>query len=108
MDLLKSYLTGLIRYLLMGVAGWLVANGIATPEQNEQAIGGIVLGIVMLGTLLWVKYKDRILLLTAASAPAGTSIAEAKDLAKTPEAPPVTTPDTASPKPLPVDPHSRP
>jgi hypothetical protein len=72
--LITSILMGLLRYLLAGVVFWMVENGIATEGQTEQLIAGIAGGVVMLGWLVWVKYKDRLSIVTALAMPEGTTV----------------------------------
>jgi len=95
-DLLKSYLTGLLRHALTGVSAWLVSKGIASPEQNELLIVGVAGLIASFLLQLWVKYKDRLNLLTAAASEP-TTITDVKAQVAAGKAPPVATPNTTLP-----------
>lgn len=69
-SLLTSILMGLLRYVLAGVTGWMITNSIATEEQTMQLIAGLAGAIVLVVSLVWVKYRDRVLVLTALKLPA--------------------------------------
>jgi len=80
-----TFLAGLVRYALMGASGWLIREGIITEEINAELISGVVLAIATVLYMLWVKYKDRITVLTALQLPAGTSTSKlATEVSKDP------------------------
>lgn len=76
--LLLDVVAGLLRHVLTGAATWLIVNGIADQAQVNELIAGLALLIVSVGLLVWKKYGDRVLINTAAAAPAGTPVAEIK------------------------------
>lgn len=76
--LLLDVLTGLLRHVLTGAATWLITNGIATKGQVDQLIAGLALALLSAGLLIYKKYKDRVLVNTAAASDAGTPVAEIK------------------------------
>jgi hypothetical protein len=52
---------------LMFVAGFLVRWGVWSQEDAVKYMGGLALGLIGLGGMLWNKYKDRIKIVTALS-----------------------------------------
>lgn len=70
---IRSVLTGLLRYVLFAVSAWAVNKGIATQEEVELLISGLAGLLLVFGSLVWVKYRDRVKLLTALQLPRGSS-----------------------------------
>jgi hypothetical protein len=68
-SLLTSVLMGLLRYILAGITGWMITNGIADEQQIGQLIAGLAGALILIGSLWWVKYRDRVLVLTALKMP---------------------------------------
>lgn len=97
-SLIVEVFTGLLRHLLTGAATWLITNGIANKEQVDQLIAGLALALVSAGLLIWKKYKDRVLVTTAAASPAGTPVAVIKTDIKAGIAASARTPDDRSPQ----------
>lgn len=97
-EVLKSVLFGLMRYALAGVFTWMIDRGIATKDQTEMLLGGIVGAIGLVAVLVWKKYKDRVLVLTALATPPGTSLNELKDQVAKGAAVPASTSDDATPR----------
>jgi hypothetical protein len=68
---ITTILTAAVRAVLQGLAGWLIAKGLLTPEQdfsnNVEIIGGIVTFLVTLGWMAKVKVDERRKLNTAAA-----------------------------------------
>lgn len=77
MSFLKSYLAGLLRYGLAGVFGWLIGQGIVTPEQSESFILGLSGAAATAVWLLWIKYRDQALLRIGLALPPGSTIEQA-------------------------------
>jgi hypothetical protein len=71
--LITSLLMGFVRWALQGVFVWMTARNIMQPDQTEMVVAGIAGALSTLGWVLWVKYRDRQKLLTAAAKHAGVS-----------------------------------
>ncbi len=97
-EVLKSVLFGLLRYALAGVFTWMIDRGIATKDQTEMLLGGIVGAIALVAVLFWRKYKDRVLVLTALTTAPGTSLNELKDQVAKGAVVPASTSNDATPR----------
>lgn len=64
--LLRSLIGAIVRWLLAGAFGWLVAKGFLTSEQVDQAVVAIALAVATLGWSFYQKYKDKLKFWTAA------------------------------------------
>lgn len=71
--MLQEALGSIIRFALAYVAGELVDRGIWTSSNAAMYVTAATMGILSIGWSLWIKYKNRIKLLTALTMPPGTS-----------------------------------
>jgi hypothetical protein len=95
--LLLSILGGLVRLALAPVVAWLLKEGILTPDQTVELYAGITGGLVLVGWVIWNKYKDRLMLLTGLALPEGATEEMLKAIVKAKLTPAVTTPQTEAP-----------
>ena len=80
-DTLKSILTGLIRYVLIGIFGNLIAKGYVT-ENNLLLASGLIAGaLLVVGSMIWRKIKTRFRIEAASQLPANAGMDEIKELA---------------------------
>ena len=77
--LFKSVIASLVRHVLTGVAGYLTARGIITPEQSEGLILAAIAGVVALAWALWNKYAIGVKIQTALKMPAGSTSEQLDD-----------------------------
>ncbi len=78
-NLFKSVIASLTRHVLTGVAGYLTARGLITPEQSEGLILAAVSGIIALVWALWNKYAVGVKIQTALKMPAGSTSQQLDD-----------------------------
>lgn len=101
MGIFVEILPALIRYALAGVATALIQRGILTPSQFDEVVAGVALGVAVLGSMIWAKFKDRIKVNTALAMPPGSTVDDLKEKIAKGEAATVTTPTSLPPR-LPV------
>ncbi len=63
--ILQSALLSLVRWALAIAAGFLVKAGIWDASDAETYVAAGALALLALGWSLWLKYRDRVKLLTA-------------------------------------------
>jgi hypothetical protein len=80
---LKLIIGAIIRGLLQGVAGYLVAKGWVSEGDAELILAGIAVGAAALAWSLWQKYRSRISFVTALSMPENATEAQVKEALKT-------------------------
>ncbi len=102
-EVIVSVLAGLLRYALAGVVTWAITNGIATEEQTTKLIAALASGIGLVGWLIYRKYKDRVMVLTALAQPKGTTMEDLKKKIAIKETVPADTPNDAVPTVKPSD-----
>lgn len=102
--LVTSMLMGFVRWALQGVFVWMVSRGIIQADQQEQVVIGVVGALGTLGWVLWRKYRDRLKIVTALSAPAGISERQLEKQIAAGVTPPVTASKEVAPKVLPMPP----
>jgi hypothetical protein len=97
--LLASFIGGLLRQALVGVSGYLVARGIFTQDEMTNYVSAFVAFAIGFGWMLWVKYRDRIKLLSALTLDTPATEAQLETaMASTPSAvPSSTTPKDVKP-----------
>jgi hypothetical protein len=88
--LLAQFLGAIIRWALTFAGAWFVSKGIITPEQSNEMIGGAIVALLSLAWVLWLKYADRLKLVTALSAPAGATEREIEKRVAAGDSPSVT------------------
>lgn len=88
--LVSQFLTAVFRWALQGVFVFFVAKGILTQDQGEAMLIGLVGSLATLAWVLWVKYRDRLKLLTGLASPAGTTQAQVEQKIADGQAPPAT------------------
>lgn len=96
-ELIIQILGGLVRYVLAGVFGWLIANGIIQPGQVDTLVSGIVGALIVIGWFLYQKIKAHKIALAALTLPAGSTLADAKAVYDVGAAPSAKTPATEAP-----------
>lgn len=79
MQTAKLYTTSIIRHLLSGIVGWLVAKDFITGEQGESIIAAIALAVITLAWSLISKYLLNRKIDTALDLPAGASREQLED-----------------------------
>ncbi len=72
--LFRAIVGSLVRSLLVGLAGYLVAHDIWTGEQATSMIDGLVVALVGLAWSIYQKYRAHQTVLDALQTPAGTSL----------------------------------
>lgn len=85
--LLSQFLGAILRWALTFAGAWFVQKGIITPDQSELFIGGAITALLSLAWVLWLKYKDRLKLVTALDSRAGTTEREVERIVKAGHAP---------------------
>jgi hypothetical protein len=95
--LVQSLLMGFLRWALQGAFVWMTARGIMQPDQAELIVVGLAGALSTLAWVLWVKFRERQKLLTAAAKPAGTSERTVEAAVAEGKAPPVTLDKDARP-----------
>ena len=99
-------LTAVLRYVLVGVFGYLLAHHVITEDQqakfldyftDAKVLSYIVGGLVTVGLAVRSVLRARLKLLTALATPAATSEQTVTALVKGGAAPPVTTPKAEVP-----------
>lgn len=100
-------LLGLLARWAVGVlAGVLLSHHVMTEGEiarfSPHLIYGLTFGFAALGWMAYRKYKARVELLTGLALPPGSSIDDVKAAVKAGAAPPVSTPNSAVPKPTPT------
>lgn len=65
----RDIVQGYLRYFLVGWGTWMIRNGIATPDQYEQLLGGIATVLVAVVWVALAKWKVSKLLHTAMALP---------------------------------------
>jgi hypothetical protein len=95
--LVQSLLMGFLRWALQGAFVWMTARGIMQPDQAELIVAGIAGALCTLGWILWVKFRDRQKLLTAAAKHAGVSERTVEAAVAAGVAPPASLDKDASP-----------
>jgi hypothetical protein len=88
---------GFLRWALQGAFVWMTARGIMQPDQAELIVVGLAGALSTLAWVLWVKFRERQKLLTAAAKPAGTSERTVEAAVAEGKAPPVTLDKDARP-----------
>jgi hypothetical protein len=96
--LVAEFLGAVLRWTLQGVFVFLAAQGIITPEQGEKMIVGLIGSLITLAWVLWVKYGQRLKILTSLAAPKGTTEKAVESMIKQGETPPATLRKTESPR----------
>ncbi len=94
--LVQAALGSILRWALAIGAGYLVRVGIWTSSEAQTYVTAGALAILALGFSFWVKYKDRVKILTALTMPADSTENDLKakvSIAVTPSV--LTPPDTA-------------
>lgn len=97
-DLVTKLVTGLVRHLLTGVAGWLISNGILNQGDVDQLLAGLGLALITIAWSVWNKYGSHLSVLTALASPQGTTLAQLKESVDSGKTPPVTTSATSVPR----------
>jgi hypothetical protein len=88
--LLAQFLGAILRWALTFAGAWFVKTGIITPDQSELFIGGAITALLSLAWVLWLKYADRLKLVTALDAERGTTEREVERRVAAGDSPPVT------------------
>lgn len=78
--LVSSFIGALVRWLLAGIAGYLVQHCVITGEQSQMYVAAAVVGAPALLWSLWEKYRGKLLLHTAIMSPPST-VTELKEMA---------------------------
>lgn len=81
-SVLTNVVAGLLRYALAGVTGWMISKGIASPEDVEFLIAGLATTLFLVGSAFWVKYRDKLRVLTALQLPQHSTEADLKAAVK--------------------------
>lgn len=95
--MLREFLGAVLRWSLQGIFTSMVTKGILTPEQGEYMLIGLVGSLCTLFWILWVKYSQRLKILTALAAPKGTTERTLEQKIRIGDVPSVKTPKTESP-----------
>lgn len=82
-ELFQKFFGSVTRYLLIGVAGYLVQKGVISEDLSTELLAAAAVGIPALIWGLWSKYKDQLHFLAALKLPANATKDDAKKLAKT-------------------------
>lgn len=98
--LLASFLAGLLRQALAGVAVYFVAHGYFTESEIANYVSAAIAAIISVAWMAWVKYGERLKFLTAAGSSVPMSEATIEQKVKDGAAPPVSTPKTVTPQTL--------
>lgn len=86
-DIYKNMIGSLVRWLMSGAAGYLIAHGWLTTGQADQLLFTLGLAISAIGLSLWQKYRQKLKLFTALEMPAGSTPAQVNEvIAETPAA----------------------
>lgn len=72
--LLRAALASLVRHLLAGAAGYLVARGVWTQEEAAAYTAAFALFLVGFGWAVWQKFRVHELILRALALPSGSDI----------------------------------
>jgi hypothetical protein len=73
---IKSIIGSIMRWLVTGVAAWLVSRGVLASGDSAEVIAGATTLLITLVWTLYQKYCARVKFLTALESPAGTSEAK--------------------------------
>lgn len=52
-------LIGLLRHLLQGVSGWLIAKGIASEEDITTLVTGLVIAATTAASFWWQQWREK-------------------------------------------------
>lgn len=84
-EILRAAIGSIVRWLLTGLAGYLVAHGALTEGQAGELLLTVGSGVAALVWSLWRKYRARLKFITALELPANASVDQVKDvIANTP------------------------
>jgi hypothetical protein len=81
-QLLKSILTGLLRYVLIAIFGFLIKAGYVSLDQLETAAPIVAGALIVVGSMVWRKIKTRYQLQAASALPVNSTPEEIKVLAQ--------------------------
>jgi hypothetical protein len=105
--LVKQMLSTVIRYVLLFVAGYLVKEGIWTPEEADTAVTKmvdallpIIVAMAVAGYGMYKTYLKQKAQVTAQALPAGATTEDVKVAMKQADAPPATLPADVQPRPM--------
>ena len=87
----------IIRWVLAIGAGYIVKQGIWSPEDSSKYVAAAALAIIALGWSIYQKYGMRLKLLTALATPSVTTEDQVQEKVKTGNTPSVTTPKDQTP-----------
>lgn len=90
--LVKEFLESILTKVLTAGAAYLVTTGWITEEQSGRFVLGLVAFAVSIAWSLWQRYVKQTTLVSALALPPGSTIAQAKAVAKSDEAPPASLP----------------
>jgi hypothetical protein len=81
-ELWRSFIGSLVRWLLAGIAGYAVRQGIITEQMSIELVAAIAVGAAGLIWSLWNKYKGRLRFLKALEMPPGADEADVERAVK--------------------------
>ena len=96
-EMFKAAITPAVRALLLVGAGWLVSHGVWSESLSGKIVEAVAAALVMWLWAMWEKYKDRLLLNTAAATSKPVSVAEVKEMVKQGVSPPASVPEDRVP-----------
>lgn len=96
-ELFKAAITPAVRALLLVAAGWLVNHGIWSEGLAGKIVEAAAAAFAVWAWAMWEKYKDKLLLHTAAATAKPVSVAEVKEMVKQGMAPPASVPEERVP-----------
>jgi hypothetical protein len=88
--MVKEIAGAILRWALTAVFAGLVTRGVVTQEQATYAVGGLVGLALTLLWVVWVKWGQRLKIVTALALDSGTTEHELEALIKRGAAPPAT------------------
>lgn len=72
-DIIKSYIAGIVRLALAGVAGYSVKKGLVDQDTATAAIGAVTTGVIAVAWSLYNKYGVQQKVSAALGLPAGST-----------------------------------